>query len=241
MKYHYVYRITNLFSAKHYYGSRSSNVLPENDLGVKYFSSSHDKSFLAEQKNNPSQFRYKIIKKCNTRDEALAYEIKLHNKFQVDVNDKFYNKSKQTSTGFTYDSTGYVFTDEHRKKLSEAQRKRPPISEETRKKLSNAMIGKNNPMHGKTGDENPFYGKKHSQESKIKMSEKQRQRKVNEETKKKISQSLIGNKRRLGTIASEETRKKISEAGKGRVFSEESKEKMRQKRKEYWARKKGLL
>jgi hypothetical protein len=218
MKYHYVYRITNLSSGKHYYGSRSSDILPENDLGIQYFSSSHDKLFIFEQKKHPHQFRYKIVKKCKTRKEALVYEIKLHNKFQVDTNDKFYNKSKQTSNGFTYDSTGYVFTDEHRKKLSEAQRNRSPISEETRKKLSDAMLGENNPMYGKSGSQNPFYGKKHTQESKLKMSEKQKLRTLSDETKKKISQSLVGNKRRLGTKASDETRRKLSEAGKGRVF-----------------------
>jgi hypothetical protein len=52
---------------------------------------------------------------------------------------------------------------------------------------------------------------------------------------------LVGNKRRLGTKASDETRRKLSEAGKGRVFNDETKEKIRQKKKEYWARKKGLL
>lgn len=41
-KYHYVYRITNKVENKHYYGSRSSNVPPIEDIGKKYFSSSSD-------------------------------------------------------------------------------------------------------------------------------------------------------------------------------------------------------
>lgn len=32
-RYHYVYRITNLVEDKHYYGSRTSSILPESDLG----------------------------------------------------------------------------------------------------------------------------------------------------------------------------------------------------------------
>lgn len=38
-RYHYVYRITNLVEQKHYYGSRTSNISPFDDLGKKYFSS----------------------------------------------------------------------------------------------------------------------------------------------------------------------------------------------------------
>ena len=49
---------------------------------------------------------------------------------------------------------------------------------------------------------------------------------MNEETKQKISQALIGNKNNLGHPCSEEKKKKISEAQKGRVFTEEHKQKL---------------
>ena len=49
---------------------------------------------------------------------------------------------------------------------------------------------------------------------------------MNEETKQKISQSLIGNKNGLGHPCSEEKKKKISEAQKGRKFTEEHKQKL---------------
>jgi hypothetical protein len=45
------------------------------------------------------------------------------------------------------------------------------ISNETRKKLSALFVGKNNPMYGKSGHLNPFYGKHHSQETKKKLGE----------------------------------------------------------------------
>lgn len=49
---------------------------------------------------------------------------------------------------------------------------------------------------------------------------------MNEETKQKISQSLMGNKNGLGHPCSEEKKKKISEAQKGRHLTEEHKQKL---------------
>lgn len=49
---------------------------------------------------------------------------------------------------------------------------------------------------------------------------------MNEETKQKLSQSMMGNKNGLGHPCSEEKKKKISEAQKGRSFTEEHKQKL---------------
>ena len=49
---------------------------------------------------------------------------------------------------------------------------------------------------------------------------------MNEETKQKISQALMGNQNNLGHSCSEEKKKKISEAQKGREFNEEHKQKL---------------
>ena len=49
---------------------------------------------------------------------------------------------------------------------------------------------------------------------------------MNEETKQKISQALMGNQNNLGHLCSEEKKKKISEAQKGREFTEEHKQKL---------------
>lgn len=109
-KYYYTYRITNIkpwCPKKYYYGTRSSKIHPVKDLGIKYFSSSRDKQFLLEQKENPQNFKYKIIKIFKTRKEAINLEILLHEKLQVDKNPLFYNKAKQTSTGFYYDQGGW--------------------------------------------------------------------------------------------------------------------------------------
>lgn len=49
---------------------------------------------------------------------------------------------------------------------------------------------------------------------------------MNEETKQKISQALMGNQNGFGHPCSEEKKKKISEAQKGRKFTEEHKQKL---------------
>ena len=173
MQYHYVYRITNTYIKKHYYGSRTSSIEPSLDLGNHYFSSSSDTKFITEQKNNPDIFKYKVIRQFQSRHDAIIFEIRLHNKFQVHTNNSFYNKTLQTSTKFSYNATGYIFTDDHRRKLSESAKNRPPVSNVTRSRLSKSLSGVNNPMYGKTKEQNPFYGKKHSIETRKIMSKKQ--------------------------------------------------------------------
>lgn len=49
---------------------------------------------------------------------------------------------------------------------------------------------------------------------------------MNEETKQKIAHALLGNKNGLGYVCSEEKKKKISEAQKGRVFTNEHRQKL---------------
>lgn len=57
------------------------------------------------------------------------------------------------------------------------------------------MKGKNNPMYGKTGDKNPFFNKKHKEESKIKMIKNRNMSAYKtKEFKKKISDLNSGDK-----------------------------------------------
>ena len=138
--YHYVYRITNIVEKRHYYGKRSSKINPKLDLGIKYFSSSKDKDFLQDQKLNSDNYKYKVIRIYKTGKEALIAEIKLHNKFDVGVNPSFYNRVKQTSTGFDY--TGKHHSKAAKEKISAAQ-KGKHVSEATREKMSITTSGIN--------------------------------------------------------------------------------------------------
>ena len=99
-KYHYAYRITNTVLKKHYYGVRSSKNHPFDDLGSRYLSSSLDKDFIQDQKDNPQNYKYKVVKIFEDRNLAVGFEIYLHNKFNVGINPAFYNKVKQTSINF---------------------------------------------------------------------------------------------------------------------------------------------
>ena len=111
--YYYVYRITNLLDNKHYYGKRGCNIPPKYDLGVKYFSSSYDKKFIKLQKENPSIFKYKVIKIFSCNNKASLFEIKLHKYFNVGINKNFYNRCIQTDTKF--DRTGIKMSVEDKK------------------------------------------------------------------------------------------------------------------------------
>lgn len=100
-------------------------------------------------------------------------------------------------------SSGWICTEEIRKRMSEAATgkvnseesniKRSNTlkgivrSEETKKKQSDSKKGKNNPMYGKVG---PNKGKKMSSEQKKKISEKLSGRKQSDETKLKRSLAL---------------------------------------------------
>jgi len=138
---HYTYRITNTKLNKHYYGTRSSKD-PSSDLGIKYFSSSADKEFIQDQKENPHNYKYKIIKIFKNRKDALKLEIKLHDKFNVGINESFYNRAKQTSTGF--DTAGIKW------KMSVKGKNNIKNSIKSR----GGHGGENNPRYGAILDEN---------------------------------------------------------------------------------------
>lgn len=108
--YHYVYRITNIISGQHYYGDRSCDCLPTDDLGKKYFSSFTEDWFKQDQLENPNNYKYKIIRIYTTcREDATAFESKLHEKFNVKDNIKFVNKANQHKNGCKFkNSTGKV-------------------------------------------------------------------------------------------------------------------------------------
>lgn len=120
--YHYVYIITNTMLNMYYIGYRHTSLLPVEDLGIKYFSSSKTKEFIADQKNNPQNYKYKVIAVFDCKYKALALEIKLHELHNVDKNPKFYNKAKQTSEKFSYSALGTKLSEAHKAILSESKK-----------------------------------------------------------------------------------------------------------------------
>jgi len=106
-KIHYTYKITNLNPTDkrlYYIGVRSTTKSSPN-LDTNYRSSSkYLKDAIKEIGHN--NFSKEILSTWETRELAVLEEIRLHQEFDVAKNPLFYNKSKQTSTGF--DTTGQV-------------------------------------------------------------------------------------------------------------------------------------
>ena len=179
MEIHYVYYSYEEFG-RGYIGCRTCECLPEED---DYLGSYHDETF------NPSNKI--ILETFSTRKEALQSEVELHKFYQVDKNPHFANKARQKTTGFYYSSKGIVRSEEYKKKMSERLKGREIKPEWIEKSKQNrrSFEGENNPFYGKSHSEeckdrirqkaleqfetkgHPFQGRKHSEESKKKMSE----------------------------------------------------------------------
>ncbi len=114
---HYTYLITNCQEEKCYIGVRSCECDPIDDIGKKYFSSSSDKNFKKDQKNNPQNYQYQVLELFETKNEALLSEIDLHEYFDVGRNIKFYNCAKQKATGFC--SAGVSYSKDRKMKVSD--------------------------------------------------------------------------------------------------------------------------
>jgi len=160
MKHFYVYYSYEEYG-RGYIGKRECYCLPEED--VKYFGSFRDKTFKPTQKI--------ILETFENVEEALEAECVLHDFYKIDKNLHFANKAKQTSKKFYYINPSENMIGENnpakrpevRKKLSTSAKNRIPISEETRKKMSDSHMGRVSPKG--------MLGKKHTEQQKQKMRE----------------------------------------------------------------------
>jgi len=111
---HYTYLIQHKNSAMRYIGVRSSECIPTEDT-----------SYWGSSKHLPADVHIThvkiILKEFPSRKEAVTHEIELHTLNNVAINGIFYNKAKQTSTGFDTTGKSRVFTKEHKANLSKAQ------------------------------------------------------------------------------------------------------------------------
>lgn len=83
--------------------------------------------------------------------------------------------------------------------LSKVDKMKIPMSEETRKKISESLSGNHHSeetrrkmSEARTGENNPNFGKHHSEETRKKMSESHAGKHLSEETRKKISEARTG-------------------------------------------------
>jgi group I intron endonuclease len=154
------------------------------------------------QQNN---FKFSIIEYC-CPDKLLERE-----QFWLDIL-KTYDETKGFNIHKSANSPlGLKRSDEARKRMSEAGKRRAPMSEETKRKIGAASKGN---QYNK--------GRFPSQETRQKMSKasKGHKRRVgyktSEATKAKLSIAFKGHKRNLGRKHSEETRQKMRESSRKR-------------------------
>lgn len=192
MRYHYTYLIRNKINKKKYIGVRTSTCLPKDDM---YWGSCKTltETIATEGEYN---FKKRVLRIWKTREDAMEHEIALHKKYNVARNSSFYNKSRQTSTGFDYDCTGRVCSDETKRKIG-LPKIGVPRSDETKRKLSIAHTGKKQSEELKQwrsinsmGELNNFYGKQHSDESREKIKNARKLQEITPESNKKRSNTL---------------------------------------------------
>ena len=182
--------------------------------------------------------------KFNVKSFCEDYSEKLRKALSGENNPRYGKKaSKETKEKMSKSRLGRKVSKETREKISKANsnpsketrekigkaHRGKKLSEETIEKMSKSHLGKKlskehveNIRKAQSGENNPFYGKKHSEEAKEKISKANLGNKHSEEAREKISKGHRGKK------VSEESKEKMSRAHLGKKHSEEAKEKMRQ-------------
>ena len=173
---------------------------------------------IAYSKEELGKLEYMYIKVYNTMNKEFGY-----NEREGGIHGKWSEEAKQRARHPRPHLQG-----ENNPKYGK------PLSEETKKKLSEAnkgkMSGENNPWYGKTGEQHPAYGLKHTEET------KQYLRDINlgennpmygkhwtEEQKKVRSDNIKGeNNPFYGKHHSEESKKKISKSRQGKYKGKNS-------------------
>ena len=190
-----IYKITNNINGKVYIG-QSINIKERWNDHIKSLNRKDSHSILLQRawnKYKQENFSFEILELCseneldNVEVKYIEFYDSINNGYNIEPGG---NKNKRLS-------------DETKKKIGDANRGRCH-SEETRQKMSESRIGKNNGM----------YGKHHSEESKKKMSDAAKNRPGHRPSDEGLERIRLSN---LGKEVSKETRKKISNANKGRV------------------------
>lgn len=224
----FVYLLKFLPTGQLYIGSKTSKGSSVNNLWSTYFSSSKVIKALIKE-HGKDAFRSEVRKVFETREEALEYEYRLLKRVDAKMNPKFLNMSyggknfsgstrtKEHQENLTKSLVGKKRSAETRENMKrlltiKGPRKSKPMSQETKDKISLANKGKG-------------LGRKRSTEANAKIVEAQRNRvraPYSEESRKKMSDSA-----KMRPAISQETRDRMSASMKGRVFSEEHKQKIR--------------
>ena len=248
----YVYKITNTINNKSYIGISVNQ--PEKGRIKKHLSGKGNRIIaLAINKYGCDAFTYEILEE-NVFDEFLpdlevAYIAKFNTVTPYGYNltlggDNRLKLSVEHRRKISESNKGRYVSDTTRRKISEAQKgkKRKSLSVEHRRKISESNRGKTMSAEARRkigeANKNPSEetrrklseakkGKKLSTETRRKLSEAKKGKKLSTEHRQKISKSLKGeNNYFYGKKHSAETRQKISKSLKGKKHSAETRQKI---------------
>lgn len=214
----YTYLIKHLPTNRVYYGVRTANkVDPSEDLWKEYFTSSKRIHEMIASDGIES-FEFEIRRTFNDKESAIAWEKRVLMRCRVMEDPRWLNANvggyilptAEVCAKISAAHKGVSKSEEHKQKIAEANRgkKKPPVSEKTRQKLSAAAIGSNNPMYGKPrteewkkahsermkGRPSPFRGKVVSEEQKQRQREKMVGRKCDPTTVEKRANTIRSKK-----------------------------------------------
>lgn len=152
-----IYKATNKINGKSYIGHDSNWPNRYNHHKHKSKKSGKYHFQRALYKHGFENFDWEVI--CQSLDGE--YLLNVMEPYFIEQYDTFNNGYNMTKGGEGL--LGKQFSKETREKLRQARFKQPPRSKETREKISKSTVGK------RKGEKNAFFGKKHTEETKLKM------------------------------------------------------------------------
>lgn len=207
-----VYSITNIINNKIYVGSavRSFRIrwnTHKSELKRNVHKNIHLQR--AYNKYGKENFVFEIIEEHESEFCISAEQ------YWINMLDTCNSKYGYNILGNAHNCSGRIVTKETRLKISIGNKD---------KKLTVEHIKR---LHSKLGTYDTMKGKHHTEEAKKKISTKLiGKSKMSEEGKKRLSESLKGNKHTLGIIKSTEVRLRMSNSRKGIKFTDEHKQNM---------------
>lgn len=186
---------TNDFNRRmgQYKRMNSTGRLLKNAIGKYGWNNIKIKVICISSDENADDLERKYIREYNSTDIKFGYNLELGGNKNKKHSDSTRQKMSESRMGKTfsakhkenikYSLLGRKHSNETKEKISKSLLgiKRPylskimkgrKLSDETIQKMKDNRIilsGKNHPMFGRTKEKNPFYGKKHSKESKMKI------------------------------------------------------------------------
>lgn len=214
-----VYQIKNIVNGHIYIGSSYDVKKRWNEHRRALMQGTHHSAYLqnAWNKYGEANFTFTVLELVEDRDERLKAE-----QMFLDTVHPEYNIAMNAVAP----AQGVPVSEETRRKISEAGKGRV-FTEEHKRKISEGNKGKTvseearqKMSEAKIGKPNGWLGKHVSDETKRKLSVINTGRVFSEERNRKISEAHMGHKH------SDETKRKIGESNKGKIITEEQRRKL---------------